>query len=178
MINLVARRLSNLALSQSGSQTLAVIGAFKSVSPNLFSNLQRQFHLSSLTLHGNSETQNGEKINVIFITREGEEITVQAAIGQSLLEVAHNNDIDLEGACEGSLACSTCHLIVEQQEMYNQLEEPTDDENDMLDMAFGLQDTSRLGCQIICKKEIDGIRVKIPSATRNFAVDGYVPKPH
>lgn len=45
------------------------------------------------------------------------------------------------GACEGSLACSTCHVIVEDQEQYDALPEPSDDENDMLDLAFGLTDT-------------------------------------
>jgi ferredoxin len=110
--------------------------------------------------------------------KDGSVTTVQAPIGESLLEVAHHNDIDLEGACEGSLACSTCHIIVEDQAMYDRLPEPCDDENDMLDLAFGLTDTSRLGCQIKATKDLDGLRVRIPSATRNFAVDGFVPKPH
>ncbi|PQM42627.1 Electron transfer protein 21 [Prunus yedoensis var. nudiflora] len=96
----------------------------------------------------------------------------------SMLEAAHENDIDLEGACEGSLACSTCHVIVMDMDHYNKLEDPTDEENDMLDLAFGLTETSRLGCQVIAKPELDGIRLAIPAATRNFAVDGYVPKPH
>ncbi|GMN29279.1 hypothetical protein TIFTF001_002367 [Ficus carica] len=81
-------------------------------------------------------------------------------------------------ACEASLACSTCHVIVKDVEYYNKLEEPADEENDMLDLAFGLTETSRLGCQVIAKPELDGMRLAIPSATRNFAVDGYVPKPH
>ncbi|KAF2299510.1 hypothetical protein GH714_032312 [Hevea brasiliensis] len=57
-------------------------------------------------------------------------------------------------------------------EYYNKLEDPTDEENDMLDLAFGLTQTSRLGCQVIAKPELDGIRLAIPAATRNFAVDG------
>ncbi|EFN51934.1 hypothetical protein CHLNCDRAFT_49152 [Chlorella variabilis] len=99
-------------------------------------------------------------------------------MGKSLLEAAHENEIELEGACEGSLACSTCHVIVEDQEYYDKLPEPDDDENDMLDLAFGLTDTSRLGCQILASKELDGLVVRIPSATRNMAVDGFRPKPH
>ncbi|PPD91211.1 hypothetical protein GOBAR_DD11851 [Gossypium barbadense] len=78
----------------------------------------------------------------------------------------------LSGACEGSLACSTCHVIVMDMEYYNKLEDPTDEENDMLDLAFGLTETSRLGCQIVASPELDGIRLAIPAATRNFAVDG------
>lgn len=104
--------------------------------------------------------------------------TVNAPLGESLLEVAHENDIDLEGACEGSLACSTCHVIIEDHGYYDRMPEPTDDENDMLDLAFGLTDTSRLGCQVKATKDLDGLKVRIPSATRNFAVDGHIPKPH
>ena len=107
-----------------------------------------------------------EKIKVIFL--EGDkEIEVEALVGLSVLEVAHSNDIDLEGACEGSLACATCHVILED-EIYNMLEEPEEAEEDMLDLAFGLTQTSRLGCQIILTKELDGMRIKLPSATRNI----------
>uniref|UniRef100_A0A1J3CNJ7 Adrenodoxin-like protein 2, mitochondrial n=1 Tax=Noccaea caerulescens TaxID=107243 RepID=A0A1J3CNJ7_NOCCA len=119
-----------------------------------------------------------EKINVIFVDKDGEEIHIKVPIGMNILEAAHQNDIELEGACEASLACSTCHVIVMDTEYYNKLEEPTDEENDMLDLAFGLTETSRLGCQVIAKPELDGVRLAIPSATRNFAVDGFVPKPH
>ncbi|KAA3477400.1 fdxB [Gossypium australe] len=75
-------------------------------------------------------------------------------------------------ACEGSLACSTCHVIVMDMEYYNKLEDPADEKNDMLDLAFGLTETFRLGCQIVASPELDGIRLAIPAATRNFAVDG------
>ncbi|RID50337.1 hypothetical protein BRARA_H01074 [Brassica rapa] len=119
-----------------------------------------------------------EKINVIFVDKDGEENHIKVPVGMNILEAAHENDIELEGACECSLACSTCHVIVMDTEYYNKLEEPTDEENDMLDLAFALTETSRLGCQVIAKPEIDGIRLAIPSATRNFAVDGFVPKPH
>jgi len=119
-----------------------------------------------------------EKINVTFVDKDGEEIHIKVPVGMNILEAAHENDIELEGACEGSLACSTCHVIVMDTKYYNKLEEPTDEENDMLDLAFGLTATSRLGCQVIAKPELDGVRLAIPSATRNFAVDGFVPKPH
>jgi ferredoxin, 2Fe-2S len=107
-----------------------------------------------------------EKIKVIFIEGEQEK-EIEALIGLSILEVAHNNDIDLEGACEGSLACATCHVVLEEK-IYNRLEEPEEAEEDMLDLAFGLTHTSRLGCQIILTKELDGMRIKLPSATRNI----------
>ncbi|KAI3830609.1 hypothetical protein MKX03_016441 [Papaver bracteatum] len=119
-----------------------------------------------------------KKISVIFIDKDGEETKIMVPIGMSMLEAAHENDIELEGACEGSLACSTCHVIVMDTHMYNKLDDPTDEENDMLDLAFGLTETSRLGCQVIAQPELDGIRLALPAATRNFAVDGHVPKPH
>jgi 2Fe-2S ferredoxin len=104
-----------------------------------------------------------------FVDKAGAEIVVDAPLGQSVLEIAHRNKIDLEGACEGSLACSTCHVIVEQ-EYFDRLAEPTEDEDDMLDLAFGLTHTSRLGCQIIISDELDGLRVLLPKATRNMMV--------
>ncbi len=128
--------------------------------------------------------------------KDGTVQSVRGKVGLNLLELAHKKDIDLEGACEGSLACSTCHVILEPP-VYDTLPEPSDEENDMLDLAFGLTSTyarcfrltnrsridfsilrSRLGCQVKLTKELDGVKVKLPSATRNMAVDGYVPKHH
>jgi len=107
---------------------------------------------------------------IIFIDPDGNEQIVDAENGLSLLEVAHNNDIDLEGACEGSLACSTCHIIVEKG-FFEKLPEPSEEEEDMLDLAFGLTHTSRLGCQIIIDDKLEGMKVKIPSGTRNISVE-------
>ncbi len=105
-----------------------------------------------------------------FIEPNGTRREVDAPVGLSVLEIAHRNNIDLEGACEGSLACSTCHVIVEQED-FERLGEPTEDEEDMLDLAFGLTHTSRLGCQIIMTEELDGLTVSLPAATRNMMVD-------
>ena len=101
-----------------------------------------------------------------FIDREGQRREVDAPAGLSVLEIAHRNKIDLEGACEGSLACSTCHVIVDDED-FDRLAEPTEDEEDMLDLAFDLQETSRLGCQIIMTDALDGLVVKLPAGTRN-----------
>ena len=87
-----------------------------------------------------------------------------------MLEIAHRNHVDIEGACEGSLACSTCHVIVDP-EWYELLKEASEDEEDMLDLAFGLTATSRLGCQIRMSEALDGLVVKLPAATRNMMVD-------
>lgn len=104
---------------------------------------------------------------ISFLYSDGNKKEVDAPIGLSVLEIAHQNNIDLEGACEGSLACSTCHVIVDS-EWFDILPEATEDEQDMLDLAFGLTHTSRLGCQIIITEELDGLVVKLPSATRNM----------
>jgi ferredoxin, 2Fe-2S len=105
-----------------------------------------------------------------FIKQDGTRIECEAPLGLSVLEVAHRHGIDLEGACEGSLACSTCHVIVEP-DWYEVLEAATEDEEDMLDLAFGLTHTSRLGCQIKITEELDGLTVSLPAATRNMMVD-------
>ncbi|MES1913286.1 MAG: hypothetical protein MHM6MM_005487 [Cercozoa sp. M6MM] len=119
-------------------------------------------------------------VDLIWVTPEGEELPVKAKVGAHLLDVAHDNGVDLEGACEASLACSTCHVILEP-EQFDRLEDeqpPLEEEEDLLDMAFGLTDTSRLGCQVTVTEDMDGARVSLPAATRNFYVDGHKPQPH
>ncbi|KAA5605559.1 2Fe-2S iron-sulfur cluster binding domain-containing protein [Roseospira marina] len=103
---------------------------------------------------------------LVFIDRDDTRHEVEVPVGLSVMEAAHKHDIDLEGACEGSLACSTCHVIVDPA-WFDKLDEPTEDEEDMLDLAFGLERTSRLGCQIIMSEELDGLEVRLPSETRN-----------
>jgi 2Fe-2S ferredoxin len=105
-----------------------------------------------------------------FIERDGTRREVDAPLGLSVLEIAHRHGVDIEGACEGSLACSTCHVIVDPK-YYELLQPPTEDEEDMLDLAFGLEETSRLGCQIVMTEELDGLVVRLPKATRNAMKD-------
>ncbi len=102
-----------------------------------------------------------------FLDRDGTRREVDAPNGLSVLEIAHKHDIDIEGACEGSLACSTCHVIVDAA-WYPKLAKATEDEEDMLDLAFGLTETSRLGCQIVMSDALDGLVVKLPAGTRNM----------
>ena len=110
-----------------------------------------------------------DTVKIIFV-ENGEKKEFDVPVGTTVLEAAHNNNIELEGACEGSLACSTCHVIIEDEKLFNTLDEPSEDEEDMLDLAFGLTATSRLGCQIIMTKELDGLTLKVPSETRNVSV--------
>ncbi len=104
---------------------------------------------------------------MVFIDPKGVRKEVDAPNGLSVLEIAHKHGFDLEGACEGSLACSTCHVIIDPA-WYETLKDPTEDEEDMLDLAFGLTKTSRLGCQIVMSDELDGLTVRLPGATRNM----------
>lgn len=105
-----------------------------------------------------------------FIDPDGTRHEVDAPVGLSVLEIAHKHGIDLEGACEGSLACSTCHVIVDP-DWFDKLDEASEEEEDMLDLAFGLTHTSRLGCQIKMTEELDGLVVTLPGGTRNMMVE-------
>lgn len=97
-----------------------------------------------------------------FIEPQGARHEVEAPVGLTLLEIARSNDIDIEGACEGSLSCSTCHVIVDPED-YKRLSGADEDEQDMLDLAFGLTPTSRLGCRIVMTEELDGLTVTLPA---------------
>lgn len=100
-----------------------------------------------------------------FIERDGQAREVDAPLGLSVLEVAHKHGVDIEGACEGSLACSTCHVIVDP-DWIARLNKASEDEEDMLDLAFGVEKTSRLGCQIVMTEALDGLVVRLPSAEK------------
>jgi len=99
--------------------------------------------------------------SIIFKTKNGEKLINVSKNDSTILEIAHQNDISLEGACEGSLACSTCHIVVEPS-WYGKLIKASWDEEDMLDLASGLTITSRLGCQIVLTDDLDGLVVSLP----------------
>lgn len=108
-----------------------------------------------------------------FVDKENREHKIAVSKGDNLLDIAQANDLEMEGACGGSCACSTCHVIVTDQDLYDKMAEPEDDENDMLDLAFGLTETSRLGCQVTMTKELDGLKVKLPTMTRNLQASDF-----
>ncbi len=99
---------------------------------------------------------------MMFIDTEGNGHEVDAPVGMTLLEIARRNDIDIEGACEGSLSCSTCHVVIDP-DAFERLPQPDEDEQDMMDLAFGLTPTSRLGCRIVMAEELDGLTVTVPA---------------
>lgn len=126
---------------------------------------------------GPSIAADAPTISVSFLQPDGKTRAIKARVGENFLQVAHRNEIELEGACEGVCACSTCHGIF-PKDIFDQLPEASEDEEDMLDMAPGLTETSRLCCQVQVEKYMDGMTITMPKATRNFYVDGHVPKPH
>lgn len=117
-----------------------------------------------------------ERVRIFFKTMK-QMFPVCGVVGDTVLETAHKNDIGLEGACEGNLACSTCHVVLEDS-LYKRLAEPSEKEYDLIDQAFGASSTSRLACQLRIDRGFDKAVFTIPKATRNMAVDGFQPKPH
>ncbi|KAI8944349.1 adrenodoxin-like protein, mitochondrial precursor [Xylaria longipes] len=137
----------------------------------------RRFSTSQIQQHGHiTPPKPGEELYVTFIDKEDREHKIAVSEGDNLLDIAQANDLEMEGACGGSCACSTCHVIVLDEDYYDKMSEPGDDENDMLDLAFGLTETSRLGCQVVMTKELDGLRVKLPSMTRNLQASDFSSK--
>jgi 2Fe-2S ferredoxin len=102
-----------------------------------------------------------------FIERDGRRRTVDVRAGVSVMEAARANDVDIEGACEGAMACCTCHVVVEP-EWFPRLAAPSADEQDMLELVVGLSRTSRLGCQIAMSDALDGLVVRLPKDVRNL----------
>lgn len=119
----------------------------------------------TLSVSAPARSSSEDKITVHFVNRDGETLTAKGKVGDSLLDVVIENNLDIDGfgACEGTLACSTCHLIFEEH-IFEKLEAITDEENDMLDLAYGLTDRSRLGCQIYLTKAMDNMTVRVPDA--------------
>ena len=107
-------------------------------------------------------------IKVTFINANGDqELVVEAKTGDRLLEVAQAAGQPLEGTCEGQMACSTCHVIVDKA-WFDKLPAASDDENDMLDLASGARRTSRLSCQIMLDDTLNGLVVHVPGESRNM----------
>jgi 2Fe-2S ferredoxin len=108
-----------------------------------------------------------ETMTTIFVDRAGARRELVGTVGTSLMQLAKTNGIDMEGACEGCMACSTCHVIVDK-EWFAKLPKPVEAEVDMLDLTYGVSPTSRLGCQITLTKDLDGLTVRLPQTTRNM----------
>ena len=98
---------------------------------------------------------------ITFVKRDGSETTLDVDNGRTVMEIGRDNGIGIEGTCGGSLSCATCHIVVDDAWVAT-TGKPSVDEEDMLDLAFGLEDNSRLGCQITMSDELDGLKVRLP----------------
>ena len=118
-----------------------------------------------------SKKQRGDPLNVIMVTPSGEELTFVAREGDTFMDIVEENASVLgsymELACGGIAACSTCHIIV-NKDWFHKLPEPDEEELDMVDLAYGACDESRLGCQVKLTKDLDGLKVKIPDGVNNL----------
>ncbi|CAD6196802.1 unnamed protein product [Caenorhabditis auriculariae] len=163
-----------------GNAVVKVSQAAKNA-PSISQFPSRSVTTSCVLRHGDYEYEDPKSeedvVNITYVLRDGTKKEIRGKVGDNVMYLAHRYDIELEGACEASLACSTCHVYVEG-DYFNKLPEPKEEEDDMLDQAPALRSNSRLGCQIILNKELNGITVTLPSMTRNFYVDGHVPQPH
>jgi ferredoxin len=106
-------------------------------------------------------------VKIEFVTSRGDSVVADAEPGDNLLRVAQAAGLPLEGTCEGQMACSTCHVVV-AKEWFDRLEEASEEEEDMLDLAAGVARTSRLSCQIDLTAEMDGLTVRIPSESHDM----------
>ena len=155
---------------------MSYIRAIPNLSSLLFLAIPRQtvgIRTISLTKINNANEDN--LVEVVYERHTGEKFSAKTKLGENLLDVMVNNKLVEKlqpgfGACEGTLACSTCHLIFSEED-YKKLEEPTDEELDMLDLAFGLTETSRLGCQVKMEKDLDGINVNVPESINDQRIE-------
>lgn len=106
-------------------------------------------------------------VRVHFTTARGDYVAAEGEAGDSLLTVAQAAGMPLEGTCEGQMACSTCHVIVDTA-WFDRLPEACEEEEDMLDLAAGVRRTSRLSCQIELTAELDGLAVSIPAESHDM----------
>lgn len=107
------------------------------------------------------------KVAVTFVLPDGTEKKAETEPGVTALQLAHELGIEMEGACEGNMACSTCHVIVDEDH-FDRLPEASEEEEEMLDLALGLKATSRLGCQVVITPELDGLVLRVPKEHRNM----------
>mmetsp|Transcript_24342 Transcript_24342/g.52773 ORF Transcript_24342/g.52773 Transcript_24342/m.52773 type:complete len:143 (-) Transcript_24342:262-690(-) len=142
MLSLVRSRLSRGIISVRGGPSA---GRLASLGSNADAGAKMRAMpggLQQVRFHGGEEhvEPDAKTVHLTFVKKDGEEQQVEAKVGQNLLRLAQRNDIELEGACECSVACSTCHVILEE-DLFDALPLASEDEDDMLDMAFGLTET-------------------------------------
>ncbi|KAH8322936.1 adrenodoxin-like protein 2, mitochondrial [Drosophila kikkawai] len=144
---------------------MLVINTCRNASRLALRSLNLRSPIAQRTFSAGLALKQKDVVNVTFVRANGDRLKASGKVGDSLLDVVVNNSVDLDGfgACEGTLTCSTCHLIFKTSDYEKLPDKPGDEELDMLDLAYELTDTSRLGCQIILSKDMDGLEVHVPS---------------
>ena len=101
-------------------------------------------------------------ITITFVQTNNEKkvVSVEDSCNLTLLELAIQNDVEIIGACEGSCACGTCHVYIDEDHL-KKIEKPKEDEENVLDIVFNVLPTSRLACQVVVSKELDGAIITI-----------------
>ena len=108
------------------------------------------------------QQRNSAMPNVTFVYADGRRLDAEAHEGESILALAWRLDAGTEGDCEGAMACSTCHVILEES-AFDALPPPSEEEDSILDLAPGARETSRLGCQILISVKMDGLLIHMPA---------------
>ncbi len=107
-------------------------------------------------------------VKVLFETPDGRLVHTNVENGANLLSAGQAAGLPLEGTCEGQMACSTCHVIV-AEEWFDRLAPASEDEEDMLDLAYGVERTSRLSCQIAVEPALNGLTVRVPGDAKDMS---------
>ncbi len=98
---------------------------------------------------------------ITFVKSDGTSHRIKVESGTTIMEAGRDANMGLEGTCGGSLSCATCHVVLDN-ESFERVGPPSEDEMDMLDLAFNIKKTSRLGCQITLNDELDGLIANVP----------------
>ncbi|RZC33529.1 hypothetical protein BDFB_008257, partial [Asbolus verrucosus] len=112
------------------------------------------------------------RVEITFVKHDGTRLKAKGKVGESLLDVVVNNGLALEGygACEGTLTCSTCQVILTQEDYDRLPDSPEGEESDMLELARDSTPTSRLGCQIVLSEDLDGLEVNVPESPNDIRI--------
>ncbi|XP_035223210.1 adrenodoxin-like protein 2, mitochondrial isoform X1 [Stegodyphus dumicola] len=158
----------NLTL-RSSKKNYSNLVACRCLTSNLFSDVYRANYIDFRSLFLSCPLMKKARVSITFM-KDGKKYTGIGKEGESLLDVVVNNDLDIEGygACEGTLSCSTCHVIFKPEDFAQIPDKATDEELDMLDLAPDYCETSRLGCQISITKDMEGLTVTVPAAVRDL----------
>lgn len=150
---------SNTTIAFMASHNKATLASHFSTSHNNSDNVRTKMKPNAKSI----EIDENEQVEFSFLERDtGTQIKVLGNVGRTVLDVALDNNVDIEGACGGELACSTCHVIVPPA-LYKKLPEKKVEEDDMLDLAQEITPTSRLCCQLKVSRLMEGAIFTVPN---------------